>query len=89
MQGIQGLFDEDYIHYHDAPTGAELTGDEASAAEKVFNLAGKDATFKDSVTGQPFEPMLVKAARKLVVEHFETKGCWARRRRAEAESRRR
>jgi len=73
MHGIQGLFEEDSVRslqplYLDALTGEELKGEEAAAAERVFNLKGKAELFHDSVTGQPLEPMLVKAARKLEME---------------------
>ena len=61
-----------------------MHGDEAAAAENIFGMSGKEATFKDSVTGQPLEPTLVKAVRKLEVEYFDAKEVWEKRPRAEA-----
>ena len=89
MHGIQGLFEENPVRslqpvYLDALTGEELKGEEAIAAEKVFNLKGQAGVFHDSVTGQPLEPMLVKAARKFEMEYFEAKEVWERRPRSEA-----
>ena len=89
LYGIQSIFEEDSARllqplYRDAITGEELSGEDAEAAEKVFNLKGNVNVFKDSVTGQPLEPTLVTAARKLEMEYFESKQVWERRPRAEA-----
>ena len=71
VQGMQCIFEEDQAlllqpcDYYDALTGEKLDGDEADAAEKVFNVTKLEATFKDFVIGQALEPVLVKAARKL------------------------
>ena len=89
MYGIQGLFEEDSAQtlmssYHDALTGERLSVEESAVAERVFAVHSKDEVFKDSVTGQPLEKALVRAARKLEMEYFEEKNVWERRPRAEA-----
>ena len=94
IHGTQALFEEDVVEYlnaqllqpsyHDALTGEKLSGEEAKSAEKVFNLKNQDVTYKDSVTGQPLEPNLVRAARKLEMEYFDSKDVWVRVARAEA-----
>jgi len=83
-RGIQALFDDDHVEYLDALTGEKLNGEEKAAAEKVFNVTSHEAMVKDSVTGQPLEPLLVKAARKLEMEYFEAKEVWERSPRSEA-----
>ena len=90
--GFQALFEEDAVRslqpsfiYRDAVTGEALDEAEAAIAEKIFNVVNKEGDqFKDSVTGQPLEQSLVRAARKLELEYFEAKGVWERRPRAEA-----
>ena len=78
MHGIQSFFEEDYAQllqpsHHDALTGEKLNEEESAVAERVFNVQGKEEMFKDSVTGQPLEQVLVKAARKLEMKYFEEK----------------
>ena len=89
LYGMQSIFEEDSVRllqpsYRDAVTGEELDDDEAEAAHRTFNLKGGVSTFKDSVTGQQLEPALVRAARKLEMEYFESKQVWETRPRAEA-----
>ncbi len=85
IHGLQGVFEEDCILYVDHATGEVLEGEDAVAAERVFTVQRQaHESFRDSVTGQPLRAELVRAARKLEMEYFETKGVWEKRPRSEA-----
>jgi hypothetical protein len=86
VYGLQPRFDEDKTAtYHDVHTGEVLSVDEHTYLEKIFMTGqGRDEKFVDSVTGQPLEHGLVKAARALELKYFKDKKVWEKRPREEA-----
>ena len=87
VYGLQPAFDEDEVKYYDAATGMIVEGEDVMAAEKVFSVHTAHENFVDSVSGQPLQASLVKAARALELEYFNSKCVWEKRPRGEAMAR--
>ena len=69
--GMQALFDEDAydeMTYTDVATGEVLLLEDQAAAEAVFKLGDSNEQFIDSVSGQPLQEKLVRAARQKELE---------------------
>ena len=87
VHGLQPVFEEDrdVTTYRDFETGSLLNVTEFPHIEQAFKLQTKGPEkFVDSVTGQPLDAALVRAARKKELQYFEDKRVWTRRPREEA-----
>ena len=86
LYGLQPRFDEDTTAtYRDMSTGEILNLEEHAHMEQIFMTnQGREEKFVDSVSGQPLQSGLVRAARALELEYFNDKKVWEKRPREEA-----
>ena len=91
--GVQALFDDEVLEgktvtYVDVHTGEEVHTLEYAKLDALFQVSESNVqSYRDGVTGQDLDPILVKAARREEMEFFRSKEVWRKRPRSEARQR--
>ena len=85
--GVQAIFEEDMEQavYVDVHSGEVLTLEDHPELEAIYKLHEyQREVYVDSVTGQPLDEGLVRAARAKEMDYFKSKEVWEKRDRHEA-----